>query len=76
MSDKGFRFRKQKELLKLSKKINKFFKWAKQLNRHIIKDTNGKQIHERHLNHVTGKMECFLISCCLIHLRKVCTLEL
>ena len=38
MSDKGFRFRKHKELLKLNKKINKFFKWAKELNRHIIKD--------------------------------------
>lgn len=39
MSDKGFRFRKHKELLKLNKKINTFFKWAKELNRHIIKDT-------------------------------------
>ena len=38
MSNKGFRFRKHKELLKLNKKINKFFKWAKELNRHIIKD--------------------------------------
>ena len=43
---------------------------------HYQRYTNGKQIRERHLNHVIGNMECFLISCCLIYLRKVCALEL
>ena len=40
MSDKGFGSRKHKELSKLNKKINNpiFLKWAKELNRHVIKD--------------------------------------